>query len=173
MKLLAQHRGYRHRNYLPRLKVKEILAWADAHKEQTGDWPERLSGTVPGAPGETWNAVDLALSRGTRGLRGGETLAELLARYRGRRHKQEPPELGIDQILAWAEAYRTLYGVWPTAHTGAIGATGETWLAIDKALRAGTRGIPGGSSLARLVRQHEKTQGNYTPFRRHKRRKHR
>jgi hypothetical protein len=171
MKLLAEHRGYRHRNYLPRLKVKEILEWADAHKERTGNWPERYSGTVVEAPGETWNAIDLALSRGTRGLRGGETLAELLARYRKRPHKQNRPNLTIDQILLWAEAYRTLYGVWPTTQTGPVGATGETWLGIQQALRTGTRGLPGGSSLARLVRQHEKTQGNHTPFRRQKRRK--
>jgi hypothetical protein len=171
MKLLAEHRGYRHRNYLPRLKVREILGWADAHKERTGNWPERYSGTVAESPGETWNAIDLALSRGTRGLRGGETLAELLARYRGRRHKQEPPDLRIDQILAWAEAYRTLYGVWPTTSTGPVGATGETWLAIDKALRSGARGLPGGSSLARIVRQQEQAEGTHTPFRRQKRRK--
>jgi hypothetical protein len=33
MKLLAQHRGYPHRNYLARLKVKELLGWVDADKE--------------------------------------------------------------------------------------------------------------------------------------------
>jgi hypothetical protein len=173
MKLLAEQRGYRHRNYLPRLKVKEILAWADAHKERTGDWPNRYSGTVSEAPGETWNAIDLALSRGARGLlRGGRTLAELLADYRGRRHHQEPPELTIDQVLAWAEAYRTLYGVWPTVTTGPVGSTGETWLSLDKALRAGARGLPGGSSLPRLLRQQENAQGNHTPFKRRRPRKH-
>jgi hypothetical protein len=174
MKLLAEHRGYRHRNYLPRLKVKEILEWADTHKELTGKWPDRYSGNVAEAPGETWNAIDLALARGARGLlRGGRTLADLLARYRKRQHKQDRPDLTIDQILAWAKAYRTLYGVWPTAHTGPIGATGETWLGVDQALRAGTRGLPGRSSVARLVRQQEKTEGSYTPFRRNKPRKHR
>jgi hypothetical protein len=66
MKPLADRRGYRHRNYLPRLKVKEILAWADAYKERTDNWPERYSGSVAEAPGEAWNAIDLALSRGMR-----------------------------------------------------------------------------------------------------------
>ncbi len=31
---------------------------------------------------------------------------------------------------------------------------GETWRAIDTALQRGTRGLPGGSSLARLLHQH-------------------
>jgi hypothetical protein len=171
IKLLAQHRGYRHRNYLPRLSVKRILAWADAHNERGGRWPEQSSGPIPEAPGETWNAVGLALARGCRGLKGGITLAELLARYRGKRHKRNHPDLTIEQILRWAEAYRTLFGVWPTAHTGSVGATGETWLCLDNALRDGTRGLPGGSSLARLIREHERAQGNRTPFgrRRHRR----
>jgi hypothetical protein len=172
MKLLAEHRGYRHRNYLPWLKVREILTWADRHYERIGDWPNRYSGAIADAPGETWNAIDLALSRGARGLlRGGRTLADLLARYRGRRHGQNRPDLTIPQILDWAEAYRTLYGVWPTVIAGPVGATGETWLSIDKALRAGTRGLSGSSSLPRLLRQQEEARGNHTPFRRSRPRK--
>jgi hypothetical protein len=107
---------------------------------------------VAGAPGETWNRIDLALLRGKRGLRGGTTLAELLARRRGRRHHKGRPELSAEQIAAWAEAYRTLYGAWTTVRTGAVGNTGETWLGLDLALRNGTRGLPGGSSLSRLLK---------------------
>lgn len=33
-----------------------------------------------------------------------------------------------------------------------IGITGETWRAIDAALRVGTRGLPGGSSLSKLLK---------------------
>ena len=49
-KLLAEHRGFRHRNYLPGLKVNTILAWADAHFGRTGVWPTKASGPITGAP---------------------------------------------------------------------------------------------------------------------------
>jgi hypothetical protein len=164
--LLARHRGYRHRNYLDRVKVSDILTWADAHKQRTGCWPDKNSGVVADAPGETWNALDLALQRGKRGLRGGTTLAELLCRRRGRMTRKVRPDLRVEQILAWAEAHHTLFGVWPTMSSGPVGSTGETWLAIDKALRRGTRGLPGGSSLFLLLKEHGKVIGKYTPFRR-------
>jgi hypothetical protein len=64
------------------LTTGQILAWADAHRRLTGDWPKATSGPVPGA-GPTWLAVDVALKRGWRGLPGGDSLARLLRRERG------------------------------------------------------------------------------------------
>jgi hypothetical protein len=68
---------------------------------------------VAEAPGETWLAVDAALARGLRGLRGGSSMARLLSRRRGRPNPAARPVLSVGQILAWAEAYRTLFGRWP------------------------------------------------------------
>ena len=43
---------------------------------------------------------------------------------------------------------------WPNEDSGPVAAAaGETWSAIDLALRYGHRGLPGNSSLARLVGQ--------------------
>jgi hypothetical protein len=67
----------------PRLTPELILAWADAHKARTGEWPKGRSGPVADAPGETWKGLDLALLRGSRGLPGGDTLIRLLRRERG------------------------------------------------------------------------------------------
>lgn len=56
------------------------------------------------------------------------------------------------QILKWADAHRRRTGKWPEAKSGEIAAKkGETWRAIDRALRRGLRGLPGGDSLARLL----------------------
>jgi hypothetical protein len=55
------------------------LAWADAHRERTGRWPNCKAGPVLDAPGETWSAVDAALNSGGRGLTGRISLAQLLA----------------------------------------------------------------------------------------------
>jgi hypothetical protein len=71
-------------------------------------------------------------------------------RYDGRRR----PVLTAAQILSWADAHRGRTGAWPLATSGALAAApGETWAALNMALRLGLRGLPGGSSLARLLRQ--------------------
>jgi hypothetical protein len=64
------------------ITLAQILAWADAWHAQTGQWPTRESGAVPGA-GLTWGAVNEALKAGWRGLPGGDTLAKFLACQRG------------------------------------------------------------------------------------------
>ena len=63
--------------------------------------------------------------------------------------------LTIDQILAWADAHHAATGAWPHGGTGSVGAApGEVWSTIDGALRVGRRGLPGGSSVARLLDEH-------------------
>jgi len=49
LQLLAQYRDYRHRCYLPKLSMKQVLAWADEHRQRTGAWPTLHSGLVTGA----------------------------------------------------------------------------------------------------------------------------
>ncbi len=38
-RLLASQRGRRNQRQRPALTVEQILAWADAHHERTGEWP--------------------------------------------------------------------------------------------------------------------------------------
>src|SRR5207248_2279451 len=87
------------------LTIEQIVGWADAFHQQTGKWPSRDSGPIPGTSGETWNAVVNAFERGRRGLPRGLTLHRVLA-AQGRdlqvRHK---PPLRLEQILAWADAH--------------------------------------------------------------------
>ena len=150
--LLAKHRGVRNKSRLPRLSLRQILAWADAHHHRFGKWPISESGGVPDAPGETWKAVDLALRHGRRGLSGGSSLAKLLATRRGVRNNRGLPPLSEAQILAWADAHRQHTGEWPNVHSGrVIDATDETWFNLDKALRVGVRGLKGDSSLSKLL----------------------
>jgi hypothetical protein len=80
--LLAKHRGVRNRKALPRLRLKQILAWADDHHARTGQWPREKSGPIKAAPGETWAGVNAALREGLRGLPGGTTLHRLLVKHR-------------------------------------------------------------------------------------------
>jgi hypothetical protein len=151
-RLLAEHRDVRNRKSLPPLSGDQILAWADAHHERTGQWPTRNSGPVADAPGETWANVDQALVKGLRGLPPGSSLARLLAEHCGVRNIQALPPLSIQGILEWANAHRERTGQRPTRKSGPIvGAPGETWANVDQALVKGLRGRSSGSSLAKLL----------------------
>jgi hypothetical protein len=151
-RLLVEHRGVRSRGYPPRLTEKQVLAWADRHRERTGAWPTYRSGPVEGTPGETWRMVDTALRRGSRGLRGRRSLATLLASKRGARNRRSLPALRVPQVLVWAKAHHRRTGSWPTDKSGAIAeAAGETWRGVDQALRWAYRGLKGGVSLAELL----------------------
>src|SRR5579864_8801091 len=68
------------------------------------------------------------------------------------RLKREP--LTSSQILIWADAHKSRTDSWPTQYSGPVlDAPGETWCSLDVALRNGGRGLPGGDSLARLLRR--------------------
>src|SRR6185369_14237994 len=36
----------------PALAIEEILTWADAHRDRTGEWPKATSGVIPESPRE-------------------------------------------------------------------------------------------------------------------------
>jgi hypothetical protein len=71
-------------------------------------------------------------------------------RWRGRRRR---PPLTVAQILDWADAHHRRTGAWPSARAGPVVEAADTWRAVDGALRSGGRGLPGGDSLARLLRR--------------------
>jgi len=151
--LLAERRGTRNRSALPRLTVERVLSWADAYFARTGQWPNRDSGSVDGAAGETWNKLNTALHKGHRGLPEGSSLAHLLAEHRGKRSIGNLPPLTVPQVLSWANEHFNRTGRWPNRDSGAVDdIPGEKWMSVENALRLGLRGLPGGSSLARLAK---------------------
>jgi hypothetical protein len=155
--LLARERGMRNVQALPQLTIKQILAWADDLQRRTGAWPAKDGGAVLAEPSENWRSVDNGLRLGLRGLPGGESLAKLMSRRRGVRNRKALPRYTVKQILRWADAYHAKHGKWPTGGSGPVKqAPGETWTAVDVALRNGIRGLPGGDSLARLLARHGK-----------------
>jgi hypothetical protein len=159
-RLLADQRGVPNRLAKPRLTRALILEWADAHRSRTGRWPNSKSGPVEGVSGETWKGVDLALRQGWRGLRRGPSLAQLLAQVRRARNRVNLPRLTEAKILIWADEHYRLTGAWPTQNSGPVaGAVQETWGAITSALRDGYRGLPGGTTLARLLNAKRRRRG--------------
>src|SRR5262249_8987014 len=122
------------------LTLAEILSWCDA----TGRWPRKTSGRIAGTVCETWDGVDWALRAGRRGLPGGSSLARLLAEHRGVRNEKALPPLTVPAIKTWIVAHYRRAGRWPTRASGpVVEAPGETWKAVEAALRRGGRGLSG------------------------------
>lgn len=138
------------------LKLEDVLLWADRHFRETGAWPRRDSGEVRGVPGEDWANIDAALKSGGRGLGVKSSLIQLLAEKRDLdpRARQPRRPLTEDQILKWADAHFRATGGWPNINSGnVIGVPTEQWANINTALAQGHRGLPGGSSLRKLLRE--------------------
>ena len=60
------HRARRKRRgrQKPELTIARILAWADAHHERTGKWPNAQARQVYEEPSETWSGIQSALIGG-------------------------------------------------------------------------------------------------------------
>jgi hypothetical protein len=151
-RLLAKERGKRNPGDLPRLTIKQILAWVDAHHRETGRWPGMRAGPVASARGETWRILDEALRYGYRSLPGGSSLARLLAKYRGVPNRLAKRHLTRTAVLRWADAHQHRTGGWPNSKSGpVVDGPGETWKGVNEALRYGWRGLRRGLSLAQLL----------------------
>ena len=139
-------RGHRQRSPLTQ---GQILAWGKEHFERTGRWPSMNSKAVRGHAGEVWRNIDTALRFGRRGLPKGGSLAKLL---NPEGCKTDRPGFTEELILAWAAEHRRITGRWPSVASGPVhGVPGERWVKVNTALSKGYRGLPGGSSLAKLL----------------------
>jgi hypothetical protein len=159
--LLFRHRGVRSPRNVPALREEQIFRWARSHFKRTGRWPHLDSGNVKDAPGETWAALDIALTRGTRSLPGGSSLAQLLASRGVKRNPQKLPPFTVSQVLALADQFFSSSGHWPYPNSGPIDdLPNETWMAINKALERGSRGLPAGWKLPSFLDKHRRIYGN-------------
>ena len=156
-RLLAEHRGVRNIHALQPLSIEQILAWADAHHAATGAWPRRKFRHGARCPlRDHLGRIDCGMVRGTRGLPGGcaGPPAGRAPRVRGVRSLLSP--LTIEQILAWADVHHAATGAWPTGKSGRCAMRPSTSPGPPSTVRLakGLRGLPGGSSLARLLAEH-------------------
>ena len=157
-KLLAERRGKRYFGFhrTAPLTEEQILAWADAHFAKTGKWPNLNAGLVLDTD-ENWFAINLAMRRGYRGLRPDLSLAQLLAKHRGRpyHHVRRPSPLNEEQILAWADQHYVRTGAWPSLKSGSVAdSPHEDWSNIDSSLKHNRRGLTAKLSLARFLAAH-------------------
>jgi hypothetical protein len=150
--LLSDACGARHKLRLEPLTEQLILQRADEFLRRNGKLPNYLSGTVDGTGGDTWAGYCVSLRRGTRGLPGGSSLSDLLKRHRGFRNQKSLPKLSEGHILQMASEFLTRTGTLPSHKSGPVNdGSGDMWQSYENALRRGLRGLPGGSSLFKLV----------------------
>jgi len=136
----------------PPLNEGLILSWADVYFQKNGTWPSVTSGSVDGHADEVWGNIDGALQKGHRGLPSGSSLATLLKERRGKLIKCVRPRITVDEVLLWADYHLATYGIYPKQSSGIVDlAPTVTWHAVDVAIRNGIVGLPGGSSLPRLL----------------------
>ena len=159
--LLAEKRGVSNSASRPPLTIGQILSWADKYHERTGSWPKAGEGDVPEAPGENWANVDAALQRGGRNLQGNWP-RKASGRKTWSTEWCGPTTPTEEQILRWADAHHEQTGLWPKAESGDIPeAAGERWKNIDVALQQGQRGLPGGSSLPKLLAERRQVRHRF------------
>lgn len=134
---------------------EELSQWITSHYAFFRELPNAKCGKI-GASGNrfTWQEVQSILMHGWEDVPAGTTLSVYLKKYR---FSHIP--LTVDQVLHWIDDYRLYAGEFPEARgvEMILGANGETWKDIDRALREGQRGLPSGSeacTLAEFIRRH-------------------
>jgi hypothetical protein len=119
------------------------------------EWPHFKSKLpVPGGLFTSWNALNQALSVGRFGLPGGSSLAKVVESVKEEHGLSD--KLTLHKVRCWILAHHARAGVWPNVKSGLIGAedaNGMSWVNLDDALSRGLRGLEGGSSLAKVVRE--------------------
>src|SRR5262245_28272287 len=85
------------------------------------------------------------------GQRMGGAASRKPRRRRRRRGYLLRSRLTVTAVLAWADVWKARTGCWPLRTSGPVPESpGDTWMAVSLALAKGHRGLPGGSSLAKL-----------------------
>jgi len=125
-----------------RLGLEHIVAHIEGVLSKKTADAVRENGSDPIGMGELSAGMTLQFGTGKVGL-------ELLKNWRNSVRKL----LTKDRIVEWIEEYRSRTGQLPTTRSGEILGTDESWANINSALREGHRGLPGGSSLLKLLRE--------------------
>jgi hypothetical protein len=153
-KLLSERFGVPNKAALPRLTEDFVSDMALGFFWRHGSWPTQYSGRVDGGyETDTWSGYNTALMTGARGLLGGSSLAKLFEDRFGVQNISNKRPINTEFILERAAEHNRSKGRWPSVHSGKVenGHPGDTWAAYHSALYSGARGLPGGSSLAKLL----------------------
>lgn len=153
-KLISSKHEHAHAKNRPELTYDFIIARASEYFDANSKYPAVRSGSVPGGhTGDTWFCYDQALREGLRGLPGGTSLKALFAERLGAVDHLRKPTLAFEHIVDLARQHKSLRGSRPSCASGDVlgGHPGDTWRGYDQALKNGSRGLPKGKSLSKLL----------------------
>lgn len=134
---------------------EDLSQWITSHYAFFRELPTIRSGKISASGNRlSWHQVQNVLIQGWDDVPAGTSLSIYLKKYR---FNHIP--LTVEKVLSWIDEYRLYAGEYPdTEGTEMIlGASGETWKDIDRALREGQRGLPSGQetcTLAEFIKRH-------------------
>jgi hypothetical protein len=143
-------------------KVHAGRAHTEEARRKMSEASRKRGALVPGT--RLWTAREDALVRTLPAEQVARKTRRTLAAVYARRRELKLPDgrsarpvrgarLSEAQMLLWARTYHAEKGSWPSAESPPVGLPeGESWRNLDKSLRFARRGLPGGSSLSRLLR---------------------
>ena len=140
-------------NPLPEENIKE---WVNEYFENYGFYPNQKSGKVHGT---TWEAIDMALVGGLRGLEGGRSLSKLIKSNFVFLSATNYPDYTEEIIWKWVKQHCNKFGKYPNAGSGRVqfaeedGYFSMLWASIDKAFVFGRKGLVGGTSLSKFIKR--------------------
>jgi hypothetical protein len=142
----------------PNLTKEIIINWVRSYIDKHKRKPYKSDGIVEFAEGEfkgiIWNSINSALNRGNRGLPGNSSLSDLIEENFDIKNPKNAPQLSENSICDLIQTFIDLYERKPQSTDENVpGIEGLSWANIDRRLREGSYGLPGGSSLAQLIRE--------------------
>jgi hypothetical protein len=152
--LLFLERDVRHHLKRNKLTIYQIIEWAKDHFEKTNEWPTYKSGKVLAEPSEKWSSIRSNLVHGGRGLPKGLSIEKVLFDELGVIGVRSGKQLTEQRVHSLALMHYEKIGSYPTESSDWILEGKDSWPAISFALNYGFRGLPGGSSLAKLLQAH-------------------
>lgn len=119
--------------------------WGEAYYAVHGKWPGRRSGIVAEFPTLSWRLLDDWMRDGRNGFQAGGSLITFFG-------VNYLPDLEVAEVQQWVANYVAIHGVPPpTDDTVVPECPGMTWRNLNKCLRLGRRGLPGGMTLRMLA----------------------
>lgn len=144
------------KGYLAGKKLTEssILDLARKHFASTGKWPTSYSPWIFG-DSDNWNAIDVALRVGHRGLLGGSSLSNLLHINGCKLNRTKLKIPSLSSILEAADKFYEKFGDYPKKSSGVDDLFSKiNWHTINNKLKRGLISGTKSTSLAELWEEH-------------------
>lgn len=154
-KLFQEKRGCRNKKNLPTISEDTLIRWIKEYKKNhSNKYPTCKNKNYIKGTDEKWVNIDSALRIGLRGFPGCSSLTKFIEdNFADYRNQKNLPHIGEKKLKEWCDRWYKEHDKYPQCTSGEIWDTGETWSGIRHALKYGTRGFPGRSSLAQFIQE--------------------